>query len=383
MRVPTMSAGTRSGVNWMRWKSQPMALASVLTARVLARPGTPSTRRWPRASRAISMRSSRLSWPTITRLTWYRTSSSEVAGGLLGRLRLGLGVIGPPSAAPLTEARAAYWFARFARSLGRCSCRAPGGGDGLGEADADEVFVARGICEAGHDSNHLTFRIEKGTAGVAWTHGGVELDEAVQRAAVGKRERAVEARDDACGQRVDQPERVADDERLVTDADAPAEHGRHDHTRRLVGVQHRGVVVGVRGLDGGGRLRAVGERHEDVAGALDDVEGGEDLALGVDDDARAQRGVVGVRCGAGLDDDELGADRVEDANARCRLVLEVVDRLVDGVPSDLVDVGLADRRLRRVVHGYPPEGGHDQRDHGRQADPPLAPPAAGRRGRGA
>src|SRR3989344_827012 len=45
MRVPTRSAGTRSGVNWMRLKLPWMVLASVFTVSVLARPGTPSTGR--------------------------------------------------------------------------------------------------------------------------------------------------------------------------------------------------------------------------------------------------------------------------------------------------------------------------------------------------
>ena len=44
-RVPTRSAGTRSGVNWMRRKLPRSAAASVLTVSVLARPGTPSTSR--------------------------------------------------------------------------------------------------------------------------------------------------------------------------------------------------------------------------------------------------------------------------------------------------------------------------------------------------
>ena len=39
MRVPTRSAGTRSGVNWSRLNDPPSASASVLTVSVLARPG--------------------------------------------------------------------------------------------------------------------------------------------------------------------------------------------------------------------------------------------------------------------------------------------------------------------------------------------------------
>src|SRR6185437_5692351 len=61
--VPVRSAGSKSGVNWMRWKSASMRAASALTAVVLASPGAPSTSRWPSASRAISKRSVSAGWP--------------------------------------------------------------------------------------------------------------------------------------------------------------------------------------------------------------------------------------------------------------------------------------------------------------------------------
>ena len=57
MRVPTMSEGTRSGVNCTRAKVPPVTWASELTARVLATPGTPSTRQCPPARRATTSRS--------------------------------------------------------------------------------------------------------------------------------------------------------------------------------------------------------------------------------------------------------------------------------------------------------------------------------------
>jgi len=44
--------------------------ASVLIDIVFARPGTPSTSRWPRARRQTAMRSRSTSWPTIVRFTW-------------------------------------------------------------------------------------------------------------------------------------------------------------------------------------------------------------------------------------------------------------------------------------------------------------------------
>ena len=69
IRVPTRSAGTRSGVNWIRWKLIPVAPASALTAIVLASPGTPSTRRCPPARSATNIRSSSRSCPTIVFFT--------------------------------------------------------------------------------------------------------------------------------------------------------------------------------------------------------------------------------------------------------------------------------------------------------------------------
>src|SRR3954447_18004878 len=68
MRVPTRSAGTRSGVNCRRLNEPPSTSETVLTVRVLARPGTPSSRTCPPASSATITRSSIASWPTITRL---------------------------------------------------------------------------------------------------------------------------------------------------------------------------------------------------------------------------------------------------------------------------------------------------------------------------
>ena len=53
--VPVMSEGIRSGVNWMRLKSMSRIRASVLTISVLARPGTPTSRQWPRVKIAAKI----------------------------------------------------------------------------------------------------------------------------------------------------------------------------------------------------------------------------------------------------------------------------------------------------------------------------------------
>ena len=67
--VPVMSAGIRSGVNWMRLNSSDRHRDRVLIMSVFARPGTPSSMQWPRAKRAIRSSSITWSWPTMTRLS--------------------------------------------------------------------------------------------------------------------------------------------------------------------------------------------------------------------------------------------------------------------------------------------------------------------------
>src|SRR6185295_466241 len=142
MRVPTRSAGTRSGVNWMRRNVPRMVCASVFTVRVLARPGTPSTSRWPCASVATSTRSRKWSWPTTTFFTSYRIFSIKVATLL--------------SMASFLERRQAD---RAGRVLDRHR-----------EADADEHPLLGGIEQAGDDADHLAFQRDQRPAGVARVH---------------------------------------------------------------------------------------------------------------------------------------------------------------------------------------------------------------------
>ncbi len=75
MTVPTTSAGSRSGVNWMRENSAATVLQMVLTVSVLARPGTPSSSTWPPVSKPMSTRWTISSWPTMTFLTSWRSAS--------------------------------------------------------------------------------------------------------------------------------------------------------------------------------------------------------------------------------------------------------------------------------------------------------------------
>ena len=64
--VPVMSAGIRSGVNWMRLNVRFSVRASVLIISVFARPGTPSNMQWLRLKSEINSSSMTSRWPTIT-----------------------------------------------------------------------------------------------------------------------------------------------------------------------------------------------------------------------------------------------------------------------------------------------------------------------------
>src|SRR5207247_136768 len=76
-----MSAGRRSGVNWIRRKPRPRPAAKDLAINVFARPGTSSISRWPSPRTAQRTRSSTGRLPTITRSTASRmdplTSATE------------------------------------------------------------------------------------------------------------------------------------------------------------------------------------------------------------------------------------------------------------------------------------------------------------------
>ena len=63
-KVPVMSAGSRSGVNWMRRKEHPRVAANAFTKVVLATPGTPSRSTWPRARRETISSSGMVRGPT-------------------------------------------------------------------------------------------------------------------------------------------------------------------------------------------------------------------------------------------------------------------------------------------------------------------------------
>src|SRR5664279_932345 len=183
----------------MRLKSPPIARASVLMAIVLARPGTPSTSRCPRARRATIIRSSRWSWPTMTFLTSYSKRSIGTVALALGSRSTG---IRSPSL----------------RSVRRQAGGPAGDVDGHGQADPDEdVFLGR-IDESRDDADDLAVAVEERPAGVPGVDRSIHLDETVQhQRAVRELERTAEARHDARTHRAGQAEWIADDVGLAAD----------------------------------------------------------------------------------------------------------------------------------------------------------------------
>ena len=77
MSVPVMSIGIKSGVNWIRLNLSDIVSASLLTSSVLASPGTPISKAWPRANRQIASRSTTSCWPTITRPISFRSRAVD------------------------------------------------------------------------------------------------------------------------------------------------------------------------------------------------------------------------------------------------------------------------------------------------------------------
>src|ERR1035437_8202266 len=265
MRVPIRSAGTRSGVNWMRLNSPPIAPASVLMAMVFASPGTPSTSRWPRARSATASRSRRWSWPSMTFFTSYRTRSIGSDGGVSACSCTGLRLLCLTWAVscvgcvlcwrpvewprPAVCRRSAGGLPAFGRWLvGRQAGRSAGHVDRHRKADPDEHVLVGGVDDTGHDPDDLAVAVDQWTAGIARIDGRIDLDHALDLGAVGEVEESIQAGDNSRADRSGQAEGIADDVDLAADLHAAwiAQYGRHELGRELVGVQDRDVVLRLR-----------------------------------------------------------------------------------------------------------------------------------------
>ena len=140
---PVMSEGIRSGVNWMRPKDRSSTSARVWMSMVLARPGTPTKRQWPRENRAIK-RWSMTSCCPMMRLpisahralrAWQ--SSRAAATSRSTTSGVGRAVVSPATAAP--ERRAAD---SCGSDIGHRMPRARAGSKGCRQASGDDHETA-------------------------------------------------------------------------------------------------------------------------------------------------------------------------------------------------------------------------------------------------
>src|SRR6267378_6139974 len=130
----------------------------VFTDNVFARPGTPSTSRWPRASRPTMSRSIRWSCPTITFLISKR--SRPVSGGT--------------AACTSAISPSLLLVRRHAERARRCI-------DGHRETDAAERRLSGWVDEPGNDADDLAIPVHERAAGRSRVDGRVELDETCER----------------------------------------------------------------------------------------------------------------------------------------------------------------------------------------------------------
>src|SRR6185369_12594173 len=269
----------------MRWNCPPTAAASDLTDSVLASPGTPSTSRCPPESRAIAIRSSKTSWPTIVRLT----SKSTGCRGLVywpgdgdGR-SFGVVVIGllRPELLPLRRS--------YLRPLPwpRTATPAERGADRHREPDAGERVLAGRGGDRDDDADDKPVSVQQRATRAARINRRVELDEPGELAVAGVRG-SVKTGDHPGGHAVDQAQRIADGDDGRSHAGATSDGGGHDDLGQLRRGEGSDVPLRVGGGDDRVRRGAVGERNSDGPAGSDDMVRGQDRAVVGHDDASPQ-----------------------------------------------------------------------------------------------
>ena len=165
-----------------------------------------------------------------------------------------------------------------------------------GDGKADAGAGARRRVDGGVDPDQPAGRIQQRAAGVARVDGRVGLDRAADVAAGDRLDLAVERADQAGGERLVQPEGVADGIDLLAHLQllAAAQRNRRQLGFGGVDLQDCQVPVG----EGTDQLRLeaalVGQGHPRGIGALDHMEVGDDVAAVVPDETGA--GARGTCC---------------------------------------------------------------------------------------
>src|SRR5678809_1429433 len=85
----------------MRRNLRPSAPARLLTASVFARPGTPSSRRWPSPTSPTSRRDTIMSWPTMTLPTSARIAAMRSPARVTRSVALPASMLMEPPSFPL------------------------------------------------------------------------------------------------------------------------------------------------------------------------------------------------------------------------------------------------------------------------------------------
>ena len=193
--------------------------------------------------------------------------------------------------------------------------------DGDGEADALPLGVDGGV-----DADNLAGHVDERPTGISGVDAGVGLQEVGKDVAAARHDiAALLGADDACGNAGAEAEGVADGDDPVADAGAVgiAEWNRAD---ALEGgdADKREVGGGVAADDGGLELAVVVEFDADVAGSLDDMEVGQDVALVIDDESRAEAGADLAAHGSDRVVGDLGGVEIDDA------LLDLLDEVGEG-----------------------------------------------------
>ncbi len=168
--------------------------------------------------------------------------------------------------------------------------------DGVGgHGESDALIAGRLREDGGVDADDFAVHVEQRAAGVAGIDGGVGLDEVLELSARAGLDGAVLGGNDAGGDGLRQGEGAADGFNPVADLGLVGV-AELDGGQRGIGVDlDDGEVGGLVGADHARRTSEVlsvgigGELDVDLVGLLDHVIVGDDVALGVDDEAGAER----------------------------------------------------------------------------------------------
>jgi len=150
------------------------------------------------------------------------------------------------------------------------------------EGDAD-IAAGRGK-DSGVHADHVAVHIERGTAGITPVDRGVDLDEIVIGTGT---DVSAARRNNACGHRTAQPERIADRQNPI--ADPWATVGKMGEREIVAGVDldQRQVAARIGAHDPGCVRLAIIRRYLDTLGAIDHVIVGHRISISRDEEARS------------------------------------------------------------------------------------------------